>query len=79
MRTLVAALALVVAVYVAPLVATFVGLTVLALILAASLVPPIDWTMKHLRLKREGAVTAVFAAMIVFAVIVFRTPSRIRA
>ncbi|MDB5101438.1 MAG: hypothetical protein JWM80_5859 [Cyanobacteria bacterium RYN_339] len=67
LRTLVLALALVVAAYMAPLIATFVGLMMLALILAASLVPAIELCVRRLGLKREMAVTLVFAAMIVTA------------
>jgi predicted PurR-regulated permease PerM len=66
-RTLIVAIVLGLAVWLAPLVATFISLMTLAVILGASLVPPIKWISKRFGLKRELAVTSVFVALMLGA------------
>ena len=70
LSTLVGALALGLAVWFAPLVANFASLSLLALILAASLGPLAKLAEQRLGLKREAAVTAVFLGMLAVAVVV---------
>jgi predicted PurR-regulated permease PerM len=55
------------AVWLAPLVATFISLMILAMILGASLVPPIKFLTKRFGMKRELAVTSVFIALMLGA------------
>lgn len=64
-RTLVFALALVLAVSFAPMVATFASLMTLAVILAAALHPLVTLTARRLKIPREAAVTTVFAGLLV--------------
>lgn len=67
-RTLVLALALVLAAWLAPAVATFASLMLLALILASALVPGVRFFQARLGVARETAVMASFGSMVVVIV-----------
>lgn len=67
-RTLVLAIALVLAVGFAPYVATFASLVILGLILAAALEPGVRFFSARLNISRENAVMAVFGALLVAVV-----------
>lgn len=64
------AIALVLAVGFVPLVASFASAMLLAMILAASLVPGVKFFHEKLKIPRESAVMAVFGAMVAGATVV---------